>query len=193
VITQAPDQYGRKLATPVALFEALCCSSPTVMSAERRSICTALAGELKQAFDRFDNPQSQAWRAKDEQRTGLVECVFRAYAAIGDTARLDRFVARVLADATRYDLHAVLIPAVKSLAAELAADAWARPAWDRLHDQGLTELRSRTATKPEPPQDWTRDATIACRCADCRELVAFLRHPDEQVHRYVPPTTPKRY
>jgi len=154
------------------------------MTAERRSICTALAGDLEQALDRFDSPQRQAWWAKDEQRTGIVERVVRALAAIGETARLDRFVSRALADAKRYDLHTVLIPAVKTLRADLTADSCARPAWDRLSDHCLAELRSRTVATPEPPPDWTRDATIDCKCADCRELVAFLKNPDEQVHRF---------
>jgi hypothetical protein len=57
-------------------------------------------------------------------------------------------------------------------------------AWRQLHDHCLGELRARTAIQPEPPADWSRDATIRCQCADCRELVAFLRDPDERVHRF---------
>ncbi|MCU0875047.1 MAG: hypothetical protein MUE50_22170, partial [Pirellulaceae bacterium] len=180
---QAPDQSDRKLTAPVAMFEALCCSPPK-MTDERRAICAALADDLEQAFDRYDHPPRQAWWTSNDPRTGIVERVFRALAAIGDAARLERFVSRVLADPQRYGLHAVLVPAVKALPADVAEHPCAQAAWDRLRDHCLAELRARTATKPQPPADWAREATIDCRCADCRELVAFLKNPNEQVHRF---------
>ena len=180
---QAPDQRDRTLAIPVALFEALC-SGSMKMTGERQAVCSDLAADLVQALDRFDGPASGAWWAESEKRTGLVERVFGAFAAIGDTGRLDAFVSRTLGDPVRYDLHTVLIPAVKVLFSKATAGSAARPAWDRLHRHCLEELRSRTATRPEPPRDWTREATVACTCADCRELNAFLKSPNEEIHRF---------
>ncbi len=180
---QAPDQHDRTLAIPVAIFEALC-SGPMKMTDERRAVCSALAADLVQVLDRFDRPPDGVWLAQSETRTGIVERVFRAFAAIGDTGLLDAFVSRTLGDPTRYDLHTVLIPAVKALSVKATAGSAARPAWDRLHRHCLEELRSRTATRPEMPLDWTREATVGCTCVDCRELNTFLKNAHEEVHRF---------
>jgi len=180
---QAPDRPGRTLAIPVQFLEALC-TSPMKMTEERRAVCSSLAADLFEAIDRFDHPPSGAWWAKSEKRDGIVERVFRAFAAIGDTGRLDALVSRALGDPIRYDLHSALIPAVKALSRSVKAGSPARPAWDRLHRHCLEELRSRTAARPEPPRDWTREATVACTCAECRELNAFLKSPVEEVRQF---------
>ena len=180
---QAPERPGRALAIPVQLLEALC-TSQVKMTEERRAVCSSLAADLVEAIDRFDHPPSGAWRARSEKRDGIVERVFRAFAALGDSGRLDALVSRVLGDPIRYDLHSALIPAVKALSRSVTAGSPARPAWDRLHGHCLEELRSRTAVRPEPPRDWTREATVACRCADCRELNAFLKSPVEKVRHF---------
>jgi hypothetical protein len=110
---QKPADYRAKLATPVTIFEALCCSPPA-MTDERRRVCVALADELAQLLERWDRPPKQAWYPP-EPRTGIVESVFRALAALGQSARLAQFVTYILADPRRYELRTVLVPAVKSL------------------------------------------------------------------------------
>ena len=83
----------------------------------------------------------------------------------------------------------MLIPAVKTLLSDSAfhdsaASSCGRLAADRLHQHCLAELRSRTAAKPQPPANWSRDAKLDCKCADCCELAAFLKNKDESVHRF---------
>ena len=73
-------------------------------------------------------------------------------------------------------------PTVDDRTKEVVAEYFGDPLV--LDEAVLAELRARTATKPQPPTDWARDANIDCRCADCRELVAFLKNPNEQVHRF---------
>lgn len=46
----------------------------------------------------------------------------------------------------------------------------------RLHRHCLAELQTRTAERPQPPADWSRDAKLDCKCADCRELAVFLKN-----------------
>ena len=53
-----------------------------------------------------------------------------------------------------------------------------------LHRHCLAELRTRTAERPQPPADWSRDAKLDCKCADCRELAEFLKNKDESVRRF---------
>ena len=37
---------------------------------------------------------------------------------------------------------------------------------------------------PQPPADWRLNVALSCSCADCRELQAFARDPNERVHRF---------
>ncbi|MGJ5819718.1 2OG-Fe(II) oxygenase [Paludibaculum fermentans] len=45
-------------------------------------------------------------------------------------------------------------------------------------------LLLRSEVPPQPPPDWRLQAKFPCRCADCRELQAFVRNPTEKVHRF---------
>jgi predicted 2-oxoglutarate/Fe(II)-dependent dioxygenase YbiX len=179
---QKPANYASKLATPVQIFADLCCSSPA-MTDERRAACAALADEVEHVLERWDRRREQEWYPP-EPRTGIVESIFRALAALGDMDRLAQFVGYILAKPQHYDLRAVLIPAVKSLHPALSADAAAQASLDRLLHHCITELRGLTATPIEPPADWSRAAKLDCKCDDCKELTRFLRDPVEKVHRF---------
>jgi hypothetical protein len=179
---QKPADYSSNLATPVTIFEGLC-SIPPAMTDERRAVCVALADELEQILERWDRRQEQDWY-QPEPRTGIVDSVFRAFTALAEIDRLAQFVAYILGKPKRYELRTVLIPAVKSLHAALAADSPGQGSLDRLLHHCITQLRTLTATPIEPPADWTRAADLDCNCADCKELARFLRDPVEQVHRF---------
>jgi len=45
-------------------------------------------------------------------------------------------------------------------------------------------LESLTAQIPERPADFHRPAIIACKCADCKELIDFLNNPNEKIHYF---------
>lgn len=185
---QKPGDYGRTLMIPVALFEALCCRAPK-RTKERLSVCRSLARELEQAIDRWDRRKWDSWREDEDHRIGIIEPVVRALAAIEAAGPLERFVSRAIANPKHYDFHAALIPAVKTLLRDntlhdSAAPSCGRAACERLHQHSLAELRSRTAAKPQPPADWSREAKLDCKCADCVELAAFLKNKDESVHRF---------
>lgn len=179
---QKPVDYLSKLATPVAIFSGLCCAPPA-MTDQRRSVCIALANELEQMIQRWDAHQDQN-RYPSETRTGIIESVFHALTAVEEIDRLTQFVAYVLATPKYYELRSVLIPAVKAIHASLASDSPGGSSFERLLHHCLGELRTLTATPIVPPADWARDATIDCKCADCKELARFLSDPSEQVHHF---------
>ena len=185
---QTPSDYGCELTTPVAFFEALCCRAPKPTK-ERLAVCRSLTDELEQAIERWDRRQWSSWNEEQDHRIGIVEPVIRALAAIEADESLDRFVSRATSDSKHYDLHTVLIPAVKSLLSDRAFHDISTPsigqaATARLHRHCLTELQTRTAERPQPPTDWSREAKLDCKCADCRELALFLKNKDEPVHRF---------
>lgn len=185
---QKPGDYGRELIIPVTLFEALC-GRDSKMTKERRSVCLALAEELEQAIDRWDRRKWDSWQREQDHRSGIVEPVVRSLAVLEAAKALDRFVSRAISDPAHYDLHTVLVSAVKSLLRDQslglnAVASCGRSACDRLYQHCLADLRSRTASKPQAPADWSRDAKLGCTCADCRELAAFLKSKTESVHRF---------
>ncbi|MFN0302630.1 MAG: 2OG-Fe(II) oxygenase [Burkholderiales bacterium] len=185
---QVPSNYGRALMIPVALFEALCCGAPK-MTQERLSVCRLIVDELEAVIERWDRRKWDAWQSEPDHRIGIVAPVFRALIAIEATDALDRFASRATADPTHYDLHAVLLPAAKTLLSDGAfpggdVSSCGRTGCERLRQHCLAELRARTAQKPQPPTDWRRDAKLDCKCADCRELAAFLDSKHESVHRF---------
>ncbi len=179
---QTPKDYWSKLAKPVTIFEGLCCSPPA-MTDERRSVCIALADELLSTIERWDAGRDQDYYQR-ESRTGIVESVFRSFHALGESDRLEGFVTYVLGAPKRYELHEVLIPAVKAILAALVPGSPDRNSVDPLLQHCLAELRTATAAPIEPPVDWSRAANIDCKCGDCREMALFLRHPTEQVHKF---------
>jgi predicted 2-oxoglutarate/Fe(II)-dependent dioxygenase YbiX len=191
---QKPENYYTRVGQVLSICVPLCCDPPA-LTAERRAVCTSLAGPLAEVIDRWDNKQSYTLDEDEfddedhhdrfgEKRAGVVESIVRIFGTISDTERLDHFLDHVLAKKQRYKLRKVLIPDIKEIykwAPEVPA---ARPAASRLLQHCLTELRTATARPIEGPKDWTRDAQIACTCEDCRMLSRFLSDPAKQEGRF---------
>jgi hypothetical protein len=94
------------------------------------------------------------------------------------------FVEHVLKQDRHYDLHEVLIPDLKSIYRWLPKVPGAEPAARDLLEHCLLALRTATARPIEPPADWTREAALDCKCADCLELSRFLKDPEQRVGRF---------
>jgi hypothetical protein len=45
------------------------------------------------------------------------------------------------------------------------------------------ELSASTKSRPKPPTDWTRPATLTCSCASCAEVKKFLLDPTLESHQ----------
>lgn len=176
--------HGATAKRLVPVFEALCCGQPA-MTAQRRGVCVDLAERVVQSLEQWDKESQRGYGGKlADQRVGLPEAMIRALSAIGDAARLDRFIAHMLANPKCYSLRHVLAPAVKAIHSWIQPDSPGIAASQRMREHVLAELRQATAAPIEPPVDWRREAELKCTCADCRELVEFLRSPVEQVHRF---------
>jgi hypothetical protein len=91
----------------------------------------------------------------------------------------------VAATPKRYPLREVQIPALLALSSWLGKHLeQSSPALSGWLADCREQLEALTAEKPAPPTDFRREAKVACQCADCRELVAFLKNPQEKVHRF---------
>jgi predicted 2-oxoglutarate/Fe(II)-dependent dioxygenase YbiX len=99
-----------------------------------------------------------------------------------DTALADQAVAFFLSLPSLYDLDHLLVPAAVLL--NTTGGGPESPAVKVLREAALTHLEARIALPLEPPPDWTRTGSIACKCAHCRALSRFLAAPDEPVWQF---------
>jgi hypothetical protein len=97
---------------------------------------------------------------------------------------LDRFLDRALRGELGCTLHEVLAPDVKTITGWLSEAPAALPAYTRLRDHCLAQLRAATAEPVIPPTDWRRPSKLRCSCQDCRALASFLDDPQASVARF---------
>ena len=181
---QKPEDYHTQLGHIVSICENLCCDPPA-LTKERQAVCASFADGLVQVLDRWDEQPAKSWYYKEEpERAGVVASVVRILEAIQAPRHLDRFLARAIDDRRNNRLHAILIPDVKAIHKRLSKVPAAHSSFSRLLDHCLAELRAATAQPVEPPQDWSRDAALGCKCEDCGALSRFLRDPTLRVARF---------
>ncbi|MEO5960923.1 MAG: hypothetical protein ABIR80_17585, partial [Opitutaceae bacterium] len=85
-----------------------------------------------------------------------------------------------------FDPVVVVVPALAALGVQPAGKSGGRlaAAVEHLWRQSAEFLLTRSESPPAPPKDWRQEATLSCRCADCRELETFARNPAEREHRF---------
>jgi predicted 2-oxoglutarate/Fe(II)-dependent dioxygenase YbiX len=141
--------------------------------AAARALLDALPGNPARAPQR---PANAWWRPRDVDFDLVVDLV-TALEGI-DAALAEQAVDHLLAWPKTFGLDAVILPAVRRLVSQ--ARTRGKPGVQRLRTACVQHLRARTAEPLEPPADWTRAATLNCRCTHCTELAGFLRNPDER-------------
>jgi hypothetical protein len=184
VSLQLPGTAGADLAATVSIVEGLCCSlgDPT---AQRTTVCRAVAGEMEQTVRKWDtHKEAGYWFGKDAGRKGVIEALTRTLGTLDEGNLLERFLAHALADKPHYALHEVLIPAVKAIYGWTTKGAIEARCAQQIRDHCIAELERLTEKPAEEPKDWAQDVVLRCHCADCRELQQFLRDPRETIHRF---------
>ena len=91
--------------------------------------------------------------------------------------------AAIAADGTTFDARTTITPALRALR-ERGVAVMGDTEGERLWSCAAEALLARAGQPPAPPTDWRQTVRIGCACEDCRELQAFARDPDEQVHRF---------
>jgi hypothetical protein len=124
--------------------------------------------------------QRDRWTRPAKPRPRFVVDLLTATTRI-DAGLAMRAIEHVLSWPKTYALDGVVVPAALALAKEKESTAW--PAAGRLRKAALDHLQARIALPLDAPRDWTRPNPITCRCADCRQLGAFLLDPDRQQWR----------
>ena len=91
--------------------------------------------------------------------------------------------AAIVADDTTFDARTTITPALRELRDRSVA-VMGDCEGERLWSCAAEALLARAGQPPAPPTDWRQAVRIGCKCEDCRELQAFARDPDEQIHRF---------
>jgi len=167
-------------STPAACARLLAgCTStlvPALVPAEELAAAATLVVQVLAApmtKPAFSSPLSAPQGDVDH---GLVVDLLTALAVISPDLA-DRAVGHLLALPGRYDLDAILIPAMCELIADGGLSSGLIPPVERLRRACIDHLRTRMAEPLAPPADGRRDSTLPCSCADCTQLAAFLANP----------------
>jgi hypothetical protein len=141
------------------------------LAAAAKALVDALPGDPARA----PQPPANAWWRHQEVNADLVVDLVAALDLI-DAEPAKQAVGHLLAWPKTYGLDAVILPAVRRLISQ--ATTRDTPGVQQLRAACVQHLRARTAEPLAPPTNWTRAATLNCRCAHCTELAGFLRNPD---------------
>ncbi len=155
------------------------------MTSDRKALCQLVSREVESLIKQWDEHQPKnVWSRQKEDRTGVLESVAKSLAAIDEGPLLKSIITHACQNKKHYDLHNVLVPAVKKVHSWIDAKSPARDACEHLLNHCIAELEKLTEKPVEEPKDWTQNIKLKCSCADCKELQQFLLDPKEKVHRF---------
>ncbi len=158
---------------------------PSTWTAERQAVCASLAHDLDRILQRWGSQlTTPVYLLNEKPRTGLVANAVRILALGAASEPLDRFLDRALRGELGCELREVLAPDLKAIAGLLPEAPAARPAYARLRQHCLSQLRAAASEPVEAPADWRRDAELQCSYQDCQALSRFLADPEAPVARF---------
>jgi len=170
----------------VRLLESICLAKPGKKKEGWDELCTFLATALVSSIEASDEkPSSTDWRTRTVLRADVLAGLARALIATEQFELLSRLVHHALGLPKKYLLKTAHLPALVSLEPWLKKNLKKTCApLTRWLASCREQLEALTAKAPEEPTDFHRPASIACKCADCAELIRFLHDPKESMHRF---------
>jgi hypothetical protein len=176
---------GATFERNVRLLEFLCLAEPGTQTGWD-AFCQALARALIVALEAADQETTVPdWRVRTFDRANVLAGLARALLASDQGELLARLVEHSLAKPEKYPLRAVHVTALTALQPWLEKHVTKPcPALSHWLAACRTQLEALTAQAPQPPADFRRAASLACKCADCGELKRFLEDAHESVHRF---------
>lgn len=157
---------------------------PATWTEERQAVCASLARELARVLARWVPQARLGYLLPSAASTGLVARAVRIFTAGQAPEARDYFLDRALRGELGCGLHDVLLPDLKTLAGWLPELPAAWPAYSRLREHCVAQLRAATAEPVLPPTDWRREAELSCKCPDCEALASFLTDPRAPLARF---------
>ena len=173
IITNNAAQRSGACADLLARFVAAPAAAGAILHPAAAALVAALPGDSERA------PGVDPWRRPEPASAAHVVDLLSALGRIGAAELAQRATDHLLGCPKTYDMDAVLVPAALRLTDSTHTRELA--SFQRLRAACLDHLRARIGEPLEPPRDWARTATIACRCKDCIELKRFLADPAREL------------
>lgn len=174
---------GGTLQRNASLLEAICTAKDKQPA--REALCQKLGRVMVETIHRWDPRRASDWRHRKVDRVALLDSLCKSLFVSGQYELLDQLVSHVQSRPKEYPRSEVQVAALRKAAPWLSKDkTHDRAAMQTWLDECIAELESAAANPPKPPTNWKQPARLSCSCADCKELAAFLKNPDEQVHRF---------
>lgn len=146
---------------------------PSSLRPAAQALRTALAGNQT---SREEPEDKDGWfqQRRPFSQSITPAAIVDSLTALGaiDPLLADDAATLMLASPQRFGPDAMLIPALKRLAAQ--PSTWPLSATQRLREHCLNHLQKRMAEDLSPPADWRREANLSCDCLDCLNLSRFL-------------------
>jgi hypothetical protein len=135
-------------------------------------------------IEKWDKYRDGEYTHRDRGRDGIIEQLFVAFDFVGDSKELSEFLSYAFSK-KKYDLHEVLIPAVKSLASDAEGlSSASRKCLEQLRQHCIARLELLTSKAPSEPTHWAQKVNIKCDCKDCERLQIYLHDKHEKVCRF---------
>lgn len=163
------------------------CQQKSKTNKEQNSVCLYLAKKAVTNIIEWDTDKKQKtyyYYSNKKSNIELVESMFKALCSINDTESLETLVKHFINDTKHYNTRDVLIPAVKNLHNWIEKQTNYKTFYNKLLKHCTLEVQNARSKPVEKPKDWFQDIKIACDCVDCQKLNAFLKDPNEKVHRF---------
>lgn len=165
----------------------------TDKNAVRKEICIRAAQRMMSALECWEPQRSErGWQSNPVDFVTLLEQLAQSFISVEEPELLERLVTYVVARPEVFDLTGIQIPALLRLGAWLQATV--KRSCAPLHRwlaATFEQLETRASHPPQKPMDWRRESTTGCDCADCKELIRFLKDPDAETLR-LPLAAPRR-
>ena len=138
-------------------------------------LCRCLATTLFSTLKAIDTAKTRSYYSRPLDRALFLADLARVLVTTNQNVLLSQLVAHALKFNEEYPLVTVHVPALRQLA------TWLRkhlkqpcvPVADWIAAVSL-QLAARTTKEPQPPADYRRQATLKCKCADCKAVNTFL-------------------
>ena len=168
----------------VRLLEQLC-SKELLQNQERLALCELLSQKVLSGLKIVDKHKND-WRTMELDRSRLLGGLIRSFVVSEQPEALSQLVAHTLNYPEQYPLKPVLVQAMLNLrdwVPKHVKQSCVAPLsqWLKACHNHLECL---TAEIPQEPSDYCREAAFPGHCADCRELISFLKDPGEKVYRF---------
>ena len=153
----------------------ICCDTKLAEESKHlKKLCAIAVGRFCESFVQEDTI-GRYHCVNTEVPSKALPHLVKSHIAVDARTSLKKLVSMVRSSSVSFPLASVQVPCITT------AVSWAAkkkielpPVIVEWLEAVRAELKSLTASEPEPPKDWSRPANVQCTCRYCQELNAFL-------------------